>query len=236
MNLSDINTKVNRLTKADTTDYPNANRLIDLNAWNQKVVTWILAAQDSSDFDDANHTGYSTLSTDLVSGQRDYNFGISDGVVGIKRVEISYDGVNAYLSTPIDSSEIQTPLMESYTDIDNDFSTSAPGHDWKYNSLFIYPKPTATLGKIEVEVSRTARDFTSGEFTTGTITPGFDNNFHIVLAYGMAYEYALENLTSEKATDIMNVISDYKKSIILQYGKKEQNKPLNFLSDYENYN
>lgn len=236
MNLSEIDTKVTKLTKANTTDYPNANRLIDLNIWNQKVVTWILSSQDSSDFQDANYTGYSVLYQTLTTGRRDYEFGVSDAVVAIKRVEISYDGVTSYRSTPVDSSQINVGLQESYTDIDNQFSTTAPGHDWKYNALFIYPVPTADTGRIEVEVSRAAKDFTSAQYTTGTATPGFDLNFHPILAYGMAYEYFISNDMETKAAKMVDVINDYRASIKVQYGKKEQDFPLNLSSDYENYN
>lgn len=236
MTLGNIDTKITELTKANTTAYPVANRLINVNIWNQKVVTWILSSQDSSDFEDANRTGYSTLSASLIANQRDYRFGITDGVVAVKRVDISYDGNKSYRSTPVDSSEVDIGLIEGETDIDTRFTKQAPAHDWKYNALFIYPIPTASVGTIEVEVSRTAKDFTSGEYTTGTITPGFDENFHPVLAYGGAYEYFFANEMSQKASDAVNIINDYRQSIKVQYGKKEQSYPLTFAADYQDYN
>lgn len=236
MILSEIDSKITRLTKADTTDYPAAARLIDVNIWNQKAVTWILSSQDSSDFDDANHTGYATLNSDLVANQRDYNFGVSDSVVSIKRVDISYDEVKAYRSTPIDSSQMDIGMIEAYTEIDNLYTKTNPGHDWKYNSIFIYPLPTETLGKIEVEVSRAAKNFTSAQYTTGALTPGFDLNFHPLIAYGASFEYFIENDMSQKAGEMKGIINDYRASIKVQYGKKEQDFPLNLSADLENYN
>lgn len=237
MNLSDINTKISELTKADTTiAYPNANRLININIWNQKVVTAILDSQDSSDFNDANRAGYSTLTKALVSGQRDYNFGINEGVVKVKRVDISYDGVNSYLSTPVDSSSMEVGMIDNATDIDTYFSTSAPGHDWKYNSVFLYPQPTASTGSIQVEVSRTAKDFTLSDLTTGTAQPGFDNNFHMMVAYGASYEYFISNGMIDMAAEVKNLLAEFELRLRRQYGKKEENYPLRFQSDYVDYN
>lgn len=236
MTLSDIDTKVIQLTKCNTTEYPNANRLIDLNIWNQNVVTEILLAQDSSDFDDANHSGYATLQSALVADQRDYNFGISDGVVAIKRVDVSYDGVKSYESNPRDSSEFNIGLEETTTDIDSYFSKTAPVHDWKYNSIFLYPKPTASTGFVEVEVSRTAKDFELSDYTTGTATLGFDRNFHHIVPFGMSFEYFISNGMMDDAQRMEIEIAKLLTNLRKQYGKKEQNYPLRLESNDENYN
>jgi hypothetical protein len=236
MNLLNIDAKVTELTKADTTAYPTANRLINYNIWNQKVVTMILDSQDTSDFEDANRSGYSTLSADLVANQRDYRFGISEGVVEIKRVDVTYDGVTSYPSRPIDSQEMDVGLIDNATTIDQYFSSSTPGHDWKYNALFLYPKPTASTGSIEIEVSRTAKDITSEQYTTGTITPGFDENFHPMLPYGIAMEYFVANSMTEQAAQMAQYLSDYEVRLRRQYGKKERNYPLRFQSEYVDYN
>lgn len=236
MNLANIDTKVTELTKSDSIiAYPTANRLINYNIWNQKIVSMILDSQDTSDFEDANRTGYSTLVAPLIANQRDYRFGIGDGVVEVRRVDISYDGVTSNRSTPVDSSEIGIGLIEGSTDIDKYYSQSSPAHDWKYNALFIYPKPTVELGSIEVEVSRTAKDVTSEQYIAGTMTPGFDENFHPMAAYGMALEFFIANGMSEQAAQTSQILSDYEVRLRRQYGKKDREYPLRFQSDYVNY-
>jgi len=235
MNLGQINSKVSQLTKADTTSYPTADRLIDLNIWNQNIVTNILQSQDSSDFNDANWTGYSTLSADLVANQRDYNFLISDGVVEVKRVDVTYDGEHSYKSQPIDSQEVEVGLIDDATTIDTYFSTAAPAHDWKGNSLFLYPLPTASVGKVVAEVSRTAKDFLESDLTTGTKVPGFDQNLHMALAYGMTHEYAVANGMADLAAQMMGKINSTMDLLKKQYGNKEKNYPLRFESDYVDY-
>jgi len=235
MNLASIDKKVSELTKADTIAYPTENRVINYNIWNQKAVTIILDSQDNSDFNDANR-GYSILTEDLVANQRDYRFGISNGVVSIKRVDISYDGEKSYRAQPIDSAQIDIGLIEGQTNIDSYFTKQTPYYDWKYNAFFLYPLPTEDVGQITVEVSRTAKDITEGEYTTGTMLPGFDENFHPFVAYGMAYEHFLANTMTEMATQTLQILSDYEFRMRRQYGKKEGGFPLRFDSQVINYN
>jgi len=149
---------------------------------------------------------------------------------------VSYDGVNSYQSSPIDSSEIDTGLIEATTDVDSYFSTSTPGHDWKYNSIFLYPKPTASVGSLQIEVSRTAKDFIITDLTTGTMTPGFDNNFHMMVAYGASYEYFIANKMFDMAGEVKALLSEYELRLRRQYGKKEENYPLRFQADLPDYN
>jgi hypothetical protein len=237
MNLANIDAKVSELTKADaTTAYPTANRLINYNIWNQKIVSMIIDSQDTSDFEDANRSGYSTLSVDLVQNQRDYRFGIADGVIEVRRVDVTYDGVNSYRSTPVDSSELDVGLIDGATDVDTFFSSTSPAHDWKYNALFLYPMPTASVGSLSVEVSRTAKDVTSEQYTAGTMVPGFDENFHPMIAYGMSLEYFISNGMSEQAAQTSQILSDYEVRLRRQYGKKEREYPLRFQSEFVDYN
>lgn len=238
MTLEDINTKVDELTKADRTiAYPNANRLINLNIWNHKVFTSILQSQDSSDSDDANQTGYSILREYFIANKRDYNFGVTDGVVQIKKVEVSYDGTTIVRAYPLDSSEIEEGVLdESLTLIDQRFSQQNPAYEWKNNSLLIYPKPTASVGKVYAEVSRTAKDFSLSDLTTGTATPGFDKNFHPMIPYGMAYDYFLLNTMDSQAQSMRSILTEYEFKLAKQYGNKNVEFPLRFEAEYVDYN
>lgn len=237
MNLADINTKVDELTKADRTiAYPNANRLINLNIWNQNVVSMILDAQDSSDFDDTNQTGYATINTPLVANQRDYSFGISDGIVEVKRVDVSYDGTTSNRAQALDSSEIEEGTLEGATIIDTNFTQSSPYYDWKYNAIFLYPKPTASTGSVEVEVSRLAKAITLSDLTTGTYVLGFDLNFHPMVAEGMAYEYFKSNKMWDDVKKSKECLAEYEARLRRQFGKKQRDYTLHLVPEYVDYN
>lgn len=237
MNLEEINTKVDELTKADRTiAYPNANRLINLNIWNQNVVGMIIDSQDSSDFDDSNHAGYATLYADLVANQRDYLFGVSEGVVEVKRVDVTYDNSTSYRAFPLDSSEIDKGIIETATDIDTNFSQATPYYDWKYNALFLYPKPTASTGKISAEVSRLAKKLELSDLTTGTLSLGFDINFHPMVSLGMSYEYFKSNKMWDDVNRAKKELDDYEARLRRQYGKKQRDYPLHLSAEYVDYN
>ena len=47
----EINQKISNLTTTDTTQYPNSDRLIDINLWGQKIVGMIMDAEDENYFE-----------------------------------------------------------------------------------------------------------------------------------------------------------------------------------------
>lgn len=247
MTLGEINTKISQLTGADTSTngYPTATRLIDINNWYHKIVsTMIYPSQDESDFDDQRNTTYPIKSVTLVANQRDYPIPVSEKVVSIKRVDISWDGGKTYYrATPIDSGEIETG-MGRFTDttaestLDSEFSKTNPRYDSKYNALFIYPKAsTADVlngALMEVEWNREVTPFTSAELSTGTEVPGFDTAFHAMLAYGPASEYcSINNLPNKK--EAANTLLDYEARLVKIYGSKERDRDYQIKADLQNY-
>lgn len=197
MTIAEISSQLTRATGAGTADYSNADRLVDINNAYHRVAALILSSQDESDFDDVNHADYPDLTTPLVANQRDYSIPQSERVVAIKKVSISYDGVNWYTATPIDSGETILPGnpgdSTAETELDSYFSKTAPRYDYRNNAVFIYPRANAADvtagGKVYFEWSREVDPFTSGQLTTGTREPGIPSAYHrlIVLYAGMAW-------------------------------------------------
>lgn len=232
MTLSDINNKISFLTKSDTGSYPNADRLISLNEWLNNITVMILLAQDEWDYDDSNKTDLPILTNNIISGQSDYT--LPSGILDIKRVEISYDnGSTWYESTPIDSGEPEFPLTGSTTA--SYFDKTKPRHDVQYGSIFIYPAPLAnSTGGLKLWISRDAIPFNLGDLTTGTLVPGFQTSFHNMLAYGAALDYAVANsLPSVKS--IAAMLESMKQSLQLFYGRREKDRELILVTDYQNY-
>ena len=106
MILSDISAKVTSMTGASTSVYTNAERLIDLNIWQQNVVTEILDAQDESDFDDPNHGNFPRKTVPLTTN-RDYSIPISEKMLKVKSVSIAYNGTTFYRASPLEYSANQ---------------------------------------------------------------------------------------------------------------------------------
>lgn len=229
MTLGDINLKTLQLLHTDSTGYTDAQMLIDLNIWWQKIVSMIFESQDDTDFDDQRNTTYPIVTTPMVAAQRDYAMPVSEGVLKLKRVDVTYDGSNYFRATPFDDGVPQwgqgNPTAE-----DSNMIKAAPRYDMKYNSLFIYPLAIASDvsagATIRVEweravipFSKTA-DYPSDTMSTSTTVPGVDLPWHPMLAYGAAYEYAnAANLP--QLQNIKQDLQDWEARMRIAYGKKD---------------
>lgn len=241
MTLGDVAVKARALVHGDTTNYPDANLLIDINVWYQKVVSMILESIDETDFDDARNTTYPIKTTSMVANQRDYPMPVSDKVLKIKRVDITYDGTHYYKAEPIDEGEMAFGVGND-TDVDANFSQVAPRYRIAYNACFIYPQPTATDvangGKIRMEQVRQITPFVVADYTAvltdSTVVPGFDDPFHIMLAYGPAWEFAVAN-ELPNIQFLQNQINDNEARLREHYGRKEQDRRLQLKADYRSY-
>lgn len=243
MTLGDIATKARALTGTDSNSYTDANLLIDINLWLQKIVGMIFDSQDESDWDDQRNSTYPIKTTPMVANQRDYRIPVSEKVLKIKDVTAYYDGVNGYRATPVDITDYQIGNTTSSstaqsTVVDANFPTTAPAYDYKFNSIWLYPLPTTSNvsagGYILIEWFRQATEFTSGELTAGTVVPGFDDTFHAMLAYGPAYEYA-ESKQLPQAKQIGAVLSDYEARLRKQYSVKQGDRKYQLLQEYQSY-
>lgn len=245
MNLQDINTKISQETGADTssTGYPNATRVIDINSWKHLVQTMIRDSQDESDFDDQSLSTYPIKYVAMVAGQRDYSIPVSEKVVGIKRVDITYDGVNYVRALPIDSGEYEEGLgrlsdttQENTTD--GNFSTNAPRYDFKYNSVWVYPRANtaqvAAGATIKIEWEREMVEYTTSDLTTGTAVPGFDSAFHPFLWAGPSYDYCRTN-NLPQAKGLKEKLVELEARLRRHYGSKAKDRDMTIKSYVQSY-
>jgi len=242
MTLSDIKTKIYALTGTDSTSYPDANMLIDINLWYQKVVSMILESQDETDWDDSNQTKYPIFKIPLLAS-RDIRIPQSINMLKVKDVSVCYDGTNIYRSTPYDIAEGNYPVADAANTaaqlkIDENMSRTSPRHDIRWNSVWLYPMPTAADvaagGYMVVETFRGPKEFTSGDLSTGTAQPGFDSTFHPILAYGPATEYEGPKQLPQLKRD-MAMLADYEVRLRQQYSSKELDRNYALSSDYQSY-
>lgn len=231
MNLSDISTKITSLTGADTTQYPNANRLIDINVWNRRVDIHILKSQDGFDFDDSNNSDFPIWTTNLVANQQDY--ALPSGMLELKRVEITYDnGATWHKATPFDIGQREKATASNAI---SDFTTANPYYDPQYNSIFLYPIPIANgTASLKLWGTRTITEFTLSDLTTGTLSPGFDANFHDIDAYGPAFEFCLSH-ELPRTNAIKNELNEKLALLENHYGKKNTDEIASMTKQYSSY-
>lgn len=232
MNLGDIATKARALTNTDVNSYLDANLLIDINIVYQKVADMIFESQDNSDFDDARRTDYPIQTTLMIANQRDYTMAVSEGMLKLKRVDVCYDGINSYRADPFDTGTlVQGIFFNSTTPVDANFDGNFvkqnPRYDYSYNALWIAPMPVAVDvsagGFIRTEWERNVIPFATSDYTSvltdSTAVPGFDAPFHVILAYGAAYEYA-KSRQLPQLTQLATDLADYEGRIRNAYGRK----------------
>lgn len=250
MTLQDINSKISFLTGADTTSggFATADRVSAINNYYQRVLTFILRSQDEWDFDDASITStYPLAKRNLVANQEDYKFstaqwaltspeGGADASVAaispfrLKRVEVSYDSTNWYQAFPFDINQMSSD--NTTTTINNLFQTTKPFYDLQWNAIFLKPVPTANVTKgLKVWFDRSITEYTSADLTTGTKVPGFDANFHQILAYGPAYEFALA-YGKANGEAIKAELTELFVELMAFYGKKDTDRNWQLASNF----
>jgi len=240
MTLSDISAKITSLTGADTNQYTNAERIIDLNIWQQNIVGMILDSQDETDYDDPNYGNFPRKTVPLTT-DRDYSIGVTEKMLKFKSLGIAYDGVNVRRAVPVELSA--TGIADSTAadttqnaTIDAQFSKTNPRYDLKFGSIFIYPKANSTdvasSGFMIAEWFRQAKEITLSDLTTGTLVPGFDDTFHVMLAYGASYEF-LKGKDMKRAEACFRDLQVYEQRLRKQYSSKQLDRQYSLTGDYQ---
>lgn len=244
MTLGDVNTKVLSDTHADTSSYPDALMLININIYLQKFVSIVFESQDDTNFDDIRNTTYPIKTVPLVAGQRDYSIPVSEQVLKLKRADVSYDGTNFYRATPFDNG-VPAWGFGNATNEDANMIKQAPRYSTQYNSIFLYPLPqssdaigTGAVIRMEWERAMIAfsqsADYPAAAMSTSTSIPGFDIPFHPYLVAGADYEFAKANNLPQKL-DFLNDLNDFEARIRVAYGKKDLDTLYSLRPAYDSY-
>jgi hypothetical protein len=238
MTIGEISTIITRSTGANTTNYPNSQRAVDVtNAFN-KVVSLIIKAQGESDYDDTAWGDYAEGDFALTAN-RDYPFDTAEKILSIKKLSVSYDGTTYHLATPIDSGEMDIPTAPAgttmETTIDSYFDSNNPRYDFKNGALFLYPRATsaqvAAGAKAYVEYVREPSPFTSSDVSTGTRVPSLDSVFHPLLAIYPSIDWNID-----KGKDVRGLLlkaERLEQLIESQYSKKVLDRKLALTVDVE---
>lgn len=156
-----------------------------------RVTSLILQADGRWEFDDTNFSDYPIATTNLVttpgSEQQDYTFAVTH--LKILRVEIK-DSTGVWRKlTPISQEDLYNTSLTSFL--------SAAGmpeyYDKIANSIFLYPKPLATVvtstAGLKVYFQRPPSYFTTSDTTK---VPGFNALYHKLVALIACRDYALD--------------------------------------------
>jgi hypothetical protein len=199
MQLSDIQTKVYQLTKTNATSYPNTSSsagipsmLVDLNIASSHVNALIATADGRWEWDDSNYTDFPTATTALVANQQDYSLSVAH--LSIERIEVLPSGGKYFYK--LFPRAFEDPMWgANVTGIDTVTVGTPIKYDVSGESVFLYPIPNySQAASLKIYYKRAGYTFTSTDLSTGTLQPGWASIFHDLLAYLVAYDYAVINL------------------------------------------
>lgn len=157
----------------------------DINETIYELTSDIIVGCDEFDFDDPYKTDYPIATTPLLANQRDYQFD-NISFLKLKRVDISYDGVNFYKAEPFDSATYTEGLGNDDT-VDANFSKTAPRYDPKSVGFWLYPRASqedednGAVARIEYE-----RAYDEYDYDDTTKEPPIDRPFQDLIAIGAA--------------------------------------------------
>lgn len=177
--------------KTNSTSYTAADKTRDINTAFDKVLSLIFETGGRWQFDDSNHTDHPIITTNIVSGQRDYSFTSDSGgnlILEVFRVMAADNTGNFRDLVPVDASNWNSPT--NYADGLN--TTGQPNsYDKLGNGIFLDPIPNYNYTNgLKLYINREASYFTTSDTTK---KPGFAGIFHEYLALRPSYQYAFRN-------------------------------------------
>lgn len=218
--------------KTNTTSYPLATKVLDINVALDDAIDIAIRSCGIGQYDDTNHTDYPIITTNLVSGQRDYSYtadGSSNLILDIYKVLVA-DSSGVYQEIP--QVDMQS---ERYTEsfVDGQNVTGQPTkYDRTGNGIFfdVIPNYSYTAG-IKILINREGSYFTVADTTK---KPGIDGRLHEYLVISPACKYAQRNGLANK-DELYNRKVLLEKKISEVYSKKDRGvrkvlarKPFNF--------
>lgn len=191
----------------------------DANITLDEFTSRAIQASGKWQYDDSTHTKYPVIYTNLVSGQRDYQFTTDQQgnlILDIYEVLIlPTSSATLYQKIwPIDAQSTESNITSENT------ATGVPyQYDKTANAIFLDPTPSynATNG-LKIYINRESSYFDSGDTTK---KPGIPGVLHEYVALKPALKYAGRKSLSNY-TDLFNRVSRMEKMIDEYFGKREK--------------
>lgn len=203
------------LPQADTTRYTTADKTRNVNAHYRTVLSWIWKSQGGWVFDDSNLTDLPYFRTDCVSGQDDYTLPANYGVV--ERIEYKDAAGIWYKLEKITKGQINGQGVEEWQKTD-----SIPRFVELFaNSYRIYPaanRSSSDGDSIRVYCTRDIDAFTAADTTQ---EPGFNKNFHHILAVMAARDWAIREKDRKRIDQLQTDIQTIKVELESYYGNRD---------------
>lgn len=188
---SQIKDTIDSNVGSSSVSYSDADKNRDINLALDRVLALIFGVGGTWQFDDSGHADFPIITTNIVSGQRDYTF-VEDEqgnlVLDVWKVMVADENGNFRILPPVDVSRGNAP-SNYYDGLEVQGDPSS--YDKLANGIFLdqIPDYNYTNG-LKVYISREGSYFTTSDTTK---KPGFAGLFHEYLALRPSYFYAIRN-------------------------------------------
>lgn len=210
---------IDRNCRTNATSYSLLDKTADINIALDFVWATIFKCGGKWQWDDSSHIDFPIISTNLVSGQRDYSFVTDEQgniILDIYKVLIAQPDGKFVEIKPVD---VQSESGNSGFYDGNNLTGTPTKYDKTANAIFldVIPNYNSTNG-LKVYINREGSYFTSSDTTKKA---GFAGTFHEILALRPSYQYAHRNgLSNAKAlqTEFLLMLEELKD----YYGNRER--------------
>lgn len=238
--------EIDRLCDTSDTTYSRLAKTARVNQALEEVVSWIITADGTWQFDDKNFTTLPRGTANLSEGVAQYSF--ASDYLDIDAVEVLDTSGRWHKLKPLDPQVLGDRSWDEY--FNNTSSANQKGfpeyYDKNADGIVLAPAPTSTAltltNGLRVTFQRTGSLFTATSATTDDSTqPGFSSPFHVILAYMAAIPYCTQyhpERVSAYLAKVGNTVppSGLKKGLLEFYARRDKDqrkvmtmKPIRFI-------
>jgi len=233
LTLTQIRNKIRRITGTDTNSYPEADLIVDCNlALDEAFSTIFKISKSGWQFDDGGHGNEPSLETNLVSGDREYDFSADAGgnlILDVYRVMVSDSSGLFSVIEPV--SQRTDPEGDVRGFIDGQNLTGTPIKYDKYGTtISLDPIPNYNYVKgLKLFINREASYFV--EDGTSAVA-GMDGLCHDFIFLKPSYEWSRDH--NLQITDrLYRDLEMAKIKIKERYGNREIDRPRRLVPNVE---
>ncbi len=222
--------EIDALCDSNDTSYPRVDKTRRVNNFFEELVSEIINADGTWQYDDTNHTDLPVGTGLLVEGQESYSF--ASEYLQIEAIEVlNKEGTRYRRLKAIDLNDLHGEGPDDYFGVDGSGNPTKGYPEWydiSGDTIRLYPAPAAanvTLAAgLKIWFKRTGSLFTVASDTSAdTQEPGLPSTHHVLLAYMAAIPYCM-SYKKDRVVMYQNKVNEMKGTLIKHYAHREKDR------------
>lgn len=222
----DLTSEIDLLCDSNSTSYALADKVRRINYSLEELVSEIINADGTWQYDDTNHTDLPVGTGLLVEGQQSYSFAAE--YLQIETIEVlNVEGTRYRRLKAVDINDLHGQSIDDYFGVDESGNPTKGYPEWydiSGDTIRLFPAPAAanvTLAAgLKVRFKRTVDLFTTSDTTQ---EPGLPSTHHVLLAYMAAIPYCM-SYKKDRVVMYQNKVNEMKATLIKHYAHREKDR------------